>query len=119
MPAHDARKEFLIASPETGLNFIIEVCAHAVHTDADEAEILGAEVERAVEVTFLLTSAFLCASQVQQEMRSGDVETVEESNALGKLIATRDSLVVIEVIGICRIVVLLNVSRETHLQGQV
>ncbi len=45
------------------------------------------------------------------ELRSGDVE---ESNALGKLIATCDSRMIVEVIGICRVVMLLNESRETH-----
>jgi hypothetical protein len=73
------------------------VCAHAVHTKSDEAEVLGAEVERAIEVTLLLPYTVLSARHVQQAMRSDDVE---KSNALGKLIAACDSLVLVEVIGI-------------------
>ncbi len=50
----------------------VEVRAHAVHSEADHAEILFAPVEGPVEVAHLLSSATHGARHVVEEVRRGE-----------------------------------------------
>jgi hypothetical protein len=52
----------------------VEVCAHAVHTEADHAEFLFAPAEGPVEVAHLLPSAILSARHVLEEMLRGEAQ---------------------------------------------
>jgi hypothetical protein len=52
----------------------VEVRAHAVHTEADHAEILLAPVEGPIEVAHLLPSAIFGARHVVEEVRRGEAQ---------------------------------------------